>query len=533
MKKLLLASVALVSIGTASAATFPSNTTPAWKSYMATGNTADIVSSPTVAAAIGGKVDATNGQSLNQTLQSPTITGGTLSGTSIASVNLSASTSTATGGNTSRTLADRANDTVSVLDYGASPTASAATNGTAVTSALAAAQASSQWLNFPYRSAGYSISGTFTNNALGYFNFGGNVLSGAGIGTPGTGAGTLNSLYTNPYLIVTGIKYELDPAGQAVPAAGSANIGWAIECRPNRPNSGDKSTTVRMVACGYIGADTGTGGSSGTEFTMEDLNPVLNISTNSGTGIEQDVNFNGTVNDGGVSRGLFVTGGGAAGNNTLSVALDIQHSAYDGTWLPWTTGISIRNATNQIMQYKSTDSEAGFFQEAFNVAGNAIWKVDKNGYNTAAGYTTSGNVTATGTISTNGGITSTTTGANGINLKAANADDIVITAASTSDSGFAMRLFSPTTQTLFSLDKNGYAVASGFTTSGNVTASTISASSNLQTSGKVCLDSSCTRYVYESGSKIYIGNTTNGNIASFDDSGNMTLKGTLTQSGTP
>lgn len=85
MKKLLLATVALASIGAASAATFPANTTPAWKSYMATGNTADIVSSPTVAAAIGLKVDATSGQSLNQTLQTPTITGGTATGVTINS----------------------------------------------------------------------------------------------------------------------------------------------------------------------------------------------------------------------------------------------------------------------------------------------------------------------------------------------------------------------------------------------------------------------------------------------------------------
>ena len=55
---------------------FPTNTTPPWKSYMATGNTADIVASTTVASAIGAKVDAINGQSLNQTLQSPTITNG-------------------------------------------------------------------------------------------------------------------------------------------------------------------------------------------------------------------------------------------------------------------------------------------------------------------------------------------------------------------------------------------------------------------------------------------------------------------------
>lgn len=84
MKKLLLPLTAVATLGTASAATFPTNTTPPWKSYMATGNAADIVASTTVAAAIGTKVDATSGQSLNQTLQTPTITGGTESGVDIS-----------------------------------------------------------------------------------------------------------------------------------------------------------------------------------------------------------------------------------------------------------------------------------------------------------------------------------------------------------------------------------------------------------------------------------------------------------------
>lgn len=73
---------------------FPTNTTPPWKSYMATGNTADIVASTTVATAIGAKVDATSGQSLNQTLETPTITGGTATDTDISGALLS---STMTG----------------------------------------------------------------------------------------------------------------------------------------------------------------------------------------------------------------------------------------------------------------------------------------------------------------------------------------------------------------------------------------------------------------------------------------------------
>lgn len=114
MKKLLLAATLLASLSTSQAATFPANTTPAWKSYLATGNTADIVSSPTVAAAIGTKVDATSGQSLSQQLQSPTITGGTLSGSVGSSIVATSST-----GATSRNLASHFSDVTNVLDFGA------------------------------------------------------------------------------------------------------------------------------------------------------------------------------------------------------------------------------------------------------------------------------------------------------------------------------------------------------------------------------------------------------------------------------
>lgn len=51
----------------------PTNTTPPWKSYMATGNTADIVASTTVATAIGTKVDADGGQIGATTVLLPTL----------------------------------------------------------------------------------------------------------------------------------------------------------------------------------------------------------------------------------------------------------------------------------------------------------------------------------------------------------------------------------------------------------------------------------------------------------------------------
>ena len=219
---------------------------------------------------------------------------------------------------------------------------------------------------------------------LGRFNFNGNVFSGAALGTPGTGAGVFNSLYTNPWLIVTGTKEEMDPASQSLPSSGSALIGHAFECLPNRPNSADTVTTKRMVACLYAGADTGTGGASGTDYSTEIFNPVLNLSSNSGAVQEIDLNFNGKVLDGGISRGLFVTGGGAAGNTTNSVAIDIQHGDYSGGLLPWSTGISIRDATYALQTYAQSNA-SGFLWTGYNSTGGEVVSVDANGYSTFAG----------------------------------------------------------------------------------------------------------------------------------------------------
>ncbi|QEO17868.1 hypothetical protein [Acetobacter vaccinii] len=48
-------------------------TAPAWKSYQATGNPADMIRSTAVAAALGTKVDTANGTSANQILSAPVI----------------------------------------------------------------------------------------------------------------------------------------------------------------------------------------------------------------------------------------------------------------------------------------------------------------------------------------------------------------------------------------------------------------------------------------------------------------------------
>lgn len=75
---------------------------------------------------------------------------------------------------------------------------------------------------------------------------------------------------------------------------------------------------------------------------------------------------------------------------------------------------------------------------------------------------------------------------------------------------------------------------------GAMTAQTISAASlklfgNLYSSGKVCLDANCARYVYEDAPKhkVKIGNSTNGDVFSIDDKGNVLVKGSLTQNSNP
>lgn len=64
---------------------------PTWKSYMTTGNPADIVpstgTSNSVAAWLAKKVDVTNG-----TLTTPTITGGTVTGSDITNATVTYST---------------------------------------------------------------------------------------------------------------------------------------------------------------------------------------------------------------------------------------------------------------------------------------------------------------------------------------------------------------------------------------------------------------------------------------------------------
>lgn len=273
-------------------------------------------------------------------------------------------------------LAQRLAEQPSVRDFGATPDGK-----TPADTAIAAAFATSPApvVNFPYAAPGYYLTTGLANETLGIYRLNGNLFSGPGVGKPESGGGLFNATYTNPWNVTTNLKMEFDPASLSQ-KGNVTNQALSLECRPNRPNSGNPNPNRNWVACIYRGMDTGSGGGPGTSISSEVDNDVLNLSSNSGTDYEIDVNFNGTVLDGGWSRGIFLTGGGGTGNNTNSVALDIMHVAYDGSWLPWTTGISMREATNMIQLYRTQAIEAGYFLQTFDQTGAETSHLDKNGY---------------------------------------------------------------------------------------------------------------------------------------------------------
>lgn len=234
-------------------------------------------------------------------------------------------------------------------------------------------------VQFPPTNAQYHLGDLPLKDNAGIFHLNGNSFEGRALGTPETGKGLFASTYTNPWNVVTHLKYELDPAALKQ-ADHVTNLGLSIECQPNRPNQNNPNPSRNWVACIYRGMDSGTGGGNGTSINSEIDNDVLNLSSNSATDMEIDVNFNGHVRDGGWSRGLFLTGGGAPGNQTNSVALEIMHRAYDHSWLPWTTGIAIRDAETMIQMHKSHADEPGFFIRTFDQNQLETSHLDKNGY---------------------------------------------------------------------------------------------------------------------------------------------------------
>lgn len=452
----------------------------------------------TVTASLTGKVDTLNGTSTNQKLTSPQLIGGMLDGSQTIPSSVS-----------SRTLSDHFRDIINVKDYGAKGDGST-DDGPAVSAAISAAGNGGTIL-FPYSDAGYVLNrGYFPQTQTAIYDLRGNHFTGAAIGHPEEGTGLFNASFTNPWNITTGSRRHYDPAAYGAQKNSVTFQGEATTCSPNHPVQGDEINNRHWIACIYRGADTGSGGAPGTSINTEVDNDVLNLGTNSGVGYEIDVNVNDDVKDGGIQRGIFITGGGGAGRYWNGVGLDIQHGTYDGTSsLDWGTGISVRNAHHSIEAHSEKDG-AGFLYLGFNNQDNEVYHVDTNGYISATGMTLKG------------AATTTTVGVPAYTADATHADDYVAQKNSASDSGFFWRSFDEHGQQTSMIDKNGFATFSG-----------VVAQNNLVALEKFCLDSTCSRYIYESNNKVYIGNSINGTTASIDDKGTMTLKGQLIQNGNP
>ncbi len=379
--------------------------------------------------ALGTKADVENG-----TLKNPTISGGSLDGAQTVT----------TGTGLTQPLSALLGQQINVVNYGA--VAGGTDSGTAIEKAITAA-ANGFPVYFPYSSYGYTLNtGSYTGRELGTWELGGNAFSGAAIGNPQAGTGTLISPYTNPYVIATDSKKIFDPARVPNPSKGAA-VAESVECLPNRTNGLNANTSRNWIACRYVGADTGTGGTPLVDLSTEVENWVLNVSGNHGLAFEIDTNFNAAVTDGQWSTGLFLTGGGAAGTNVNSVALSIMHAAYDGSWLPWTTGLSIRETTNQIEQYRSSAAEAGFFQRAWDENNNVLYYIQKNG-----SVGTTGSVSAGGQANANGFVAKVASGN----------DDFVATRQSASDVGFFFRAFDENGNQLAEINKSGGATVANF-----------------------------------------------------------------------
>ncbi|WP_240993644.1 glycoside hydrolase family 55 protein, partial [Asaia bogorensis] len=128
MKRVILTALACLAVPASAA---PSNSIPPWKSYKETDNPADIVSSPTVAAAIGTKVDAVNGQASGLQVQ----------GGELTSTDLNAAVATAQGGTSAQALAAKLHEVLSIRDFGAKCDG-ATDDATAINAALSAASSS-------------------------------------------------------------------------------------------------------------------------------------------------------------------------------------------------------------------------------------------------------------------------------------------------------------------------------------------------------------------------------------------------------
>ncbi|CAI9119527.1 hypothetical protein LMG32879_000344 [Brytella acorum] len=419
-------------------------------------------------------------------------------------------------GSVDRSLSAHFLDHISSADYGTVGN-NTTDDGPAFASAVAAAAQSS--LQVPHSSAGYLLNtgsfsgGEYPNYSYNWqtdasvypgvsdIDYGNSYIHGTAAGSPDNCTGNINSPYTQPCLAVTGRRIIMDPASIWA-GPNTTNVGLDIECLPNHvsPNSANLSNGYarNWTACMYFGAETGTGGTTntsgsgfGSSISTELVNWALNVNTNSGIGEEFDINVIGNVLDGGITRGQFMLSSAAFKGADSVLA---GHSPW-GTAGSWAEGYEV-NATPFTTTTKPATQTSG--------NGETVYTSSTSGSTTTytvyprwtRGYSASGAV-----------------------------DDFVGVTNVAGESGNLLRGMDATGANYFALDKLGNVTTNGFVYVKNA---------NFYVSnGRYCLDTACARYIYEAGSRVKIGNTTNGDVFSIDDSGNVIAKGTITPSATP
>lgn len=241
----------------------------------------------------------------------------------------------------------------------------------------------------------------------------GTTFTGAGAGSPSTGAGGFGTTYiSNPWLNTSGLYGILNTNDRNSPGGVTNAISYEME--PIQVRSGGVlSRDWRNLI--YLGANTGADTAAYYNMAnVEIMNQVLNITAQKGIMMEMDLNTYRTIPD--FSTALFITGGGTV--NTPSTAIDIQRD----TWLThWTNALSIRKAETVLFaemcingfimnRYNDSTQEGNAFQLRTSDGSQELCAIGADGWIRARGLNVigsgvqSGNITPTGyiTIRVNG-----------------------------------------------------------------------------------------------------------------------------------
>lgn len=158
----------------------------------------------------------------------------------------------------------------------------------------------------------------------------GTTFTGAGFGNPSTGNGLFPCTYiTNPWLVTSGDYGTYNLNNIPCPTGGALNAD-SKELEPIEGNG-----EHRWYNLEYRGANTGK--TNTTNYNVELLNQVLNIT--GCKGIAQEIDVNTYANPTGFNVGLFITGGGNVKADCTAIDITRDSKTYE-----WVNGMSIRNA---------------------------------------------------------------------------------------------------------------------------------------------------------------------------------------------